>query len=79
MARNLVEQHLKSGMGRAAVINLLGRPDRFYYDPPARSTDGSETLNYGLGTCSGFRIDNDYLTIEFDASGRLVRAWIWQS
>ena len=55
-------------MTREAVVDLLGR-----------GTRSERGLDYPLGEWSGFRIDCDYLHVEFDSRNRLLRAYAWQS
>jgi Tol biopolymer transport system component len=68
MVKDLLERHLHQGIPRARVMELLG--------PPERSVGG---VDYPLGEWSGFRVDCDFLRVEFDLSGRLTRAYHWQS
>jgi dipeptidyl aminopeptidase/acylaminoacyl peptidase len=68
MVKDLLEQHLRKGTPRARVVELLG--------PPERSLGGAD---YPLGEWSGFRVDCDFLHVEFDSRGRLTRAYHWQS
>jgi hypothetical protein len=68
MVEDLLKHHLREGTPRARVQELLG--------PPQRSSDG---LDYPLGYWSGFRIDCDYLHVDFDGAGRVSKAYHWQS
>lgn len=73
MVGDLLRFHLKEGAPRERVLYLLGEPDE-----KEREKDGQE-YRYFLGACSGFQIDSDYLSVYFDASGRMVGAQCWQS
>ena len=70
MYDDLARNHLRRGMSRAAVRRLLGEP------APGRA---AAVLEYPLGYASGFKIDCDYLYVEFDRSGRLRRVSHYQS
>jgi hypothetical protein len=59
---------LEVGVSRAAVEEMLG---------PAGDGRDLRRLEYGVGA-SGFGVDYDVLVIEFDASGRMTRAFIEQ-
>lgn len=66
MYADLAKNHLRPGMTREAVQVLLGEPDTAEGDWP-------------LGFASGFGVDCDFLHVEFDRTGRLVRVYHWQS
>lgn len=68
MVKDLLERRLPEGTPRARVLELLG--------PGERDVDG---FDYPIGEWSGFRVDCDFLHVEFDANGRLTRAYHWQS
>jgi dipeptidyl aminopeptidase/acylaminoacyl peptidase len=68
MVKDLLENHLQEGTPRAQVLELLGRPEHH-----------ARGLDYPVGEWSGFRIDCDFLHVDFDPSGRLKRAYHWQS
>jgi hypothetical protein len=53
-------------MTREAVKGLLGEPETAEGDWP-------------LGFASGFGVDCDFLHVEFDRRGGLVRVYHWQS
>jgi SmpA / OmlA family len=62
MVASLQRRHLKLGMTRDQVVNLLGEPDM---------AKTPEMYEYNLGMWSGFRMDYDGLQIYFDKKGRL--------
>ncbi len=62
MYANLVQKYLPRGTSQARVIELLGKPER---REPNR-------FEYPLGAWSGFRLDCDYLTIEFNKGQRVA-------
>lgn len=68
MANDLLERYLREGMSRARVVELLGPAD-----------GDRKGIDYPVGVWSGFRLDCDFLHVEFDANGRLTRAYRWQS
>ncbi len=76
MTDDLIERILIPGMDILEVKDLLGEPTA---KPTYPVKPGFRYLEYGLGNASGFRVDGDYLTIQFDMNGRLVQAWHWQS
>ena len=64
MVASLKSKHLRPGLSRQQVTNLLGEPD---------VAKTPEMYEYNLGMWSGFRIDYDGLQIYFDAQGQLTR------
>ncbi len=71
MLQDLLLHHLRQGMSEQEVRQLLGRPD---------STDATQrTWNYELGSWSGFRMDGDIPSVEYDATGHVSYFWAWQS
>ncbi len=73
MLDDLFDNYLKTGMTKEEVGRLLGP----HGDGWTESTD--REWHYRLGAWSGFRMDGDYITLEFDKRGRLVKFWAWQS
>lgn len=71
MAADLISNHLRRGMTRAEVQDLLGSPDA--------DKKGNSEWEYAVGNYSGFRMDGDYLTINFDPQGRVTDYFLWQS
>ncbi len=59
MYDDLIENYLHQGLPKNQVIDMLGEPDRTNY-----STENN--FNYILGMWSGWRVDHDFLYIEFD-------------
>jgi outer membrane protein assembly factor BamE (lipoprotein component of BamABCDE complex) len=66
MVGDLIQNHLRRGMPRQQVRQLLGKPD---------STSQYDRENhrdvYGLGHIGHFGIDPSILVLQYDASGRL--------
>ena len=69
MADDLRKNHLRRGMAKEQVIELLGEPE---------SEKSSQLLEYNLGMWSGMGFDYDTLDIYFDSSGRLTETRIVQ-
>lgn len=63
MAQDIRKRHLKRGMTRKEVENLLGKPDL--------SSSSDNPWQYILGEWSGFRMDTDTLDVHFDERGRV--------
>lgn len=83
MARDVVARHLRTGMSRAAVVDLLGPPlaSLSGTDPGGLVLPGAETLAYGLGNWSlyspagpGSAYDDAFLYIHLDTAGRVIGA-----
>jgi hypothetical protein len=74
MAGDLLRFHLNKGMSKQEVVEVVGTPDG-----KDRTDTGQEVYRYYLGCWSGLRIDEDYLDVVFDASGRVSAAYVWQS
>jgi hypothetical protein len=66
MAYDLRHRVLKPKMTRKQVLALLGPPD---------AGESKTSLSYNLGAWSGFGMDPDFFAVEFDKSGRLVKAY----
>jgi hypothetical protein len=85
MAQDLIDRRLRRGTSREVVVQLLGEPDAirpnsgdFRLEEPELHR-ALEVYEYSLGYCSGFQMDGDYLAIAFDAQGRVLDSWHWQS
>jgi len=80
MVRSLLREYDLVGMTRSQVERLLGPPDgagRRVPDDlrvPAAIAARAPRWWYLLGAYSGFRIDYDFLVLQFDDHGR-VRRW----
>lgn len=70
MYRDLENKHLKAGVPKATVTRLIGKP--------AFIAENS-CFDYELGSCSGLKIDADYLRVCFDSSDKVTNAYHWQS
>jgi outer membrane protein assembly factor BamE (lipoprotein component of BamABCDE complex) len=64
MVDDLKNNHLKSGMTRKEVVDLLGLPQ---YD----TTDNDFEYQYEIGSNPGVHIDPYFFIVEFDSNGRL--------
>ena len=69
MVNDLTENHLKRGVNRKEVVNLLGLP---LYD----TVDNRLEYSYAIGSNPGMHIDPFYLIVAFDSSGRMVHVRI---
>jgi hypothetical protein len=69
MADDLRKNHLRRGMTKEQVIELLGEPD---------FEKSSKVLKYNLGMWSGIGFDYDSLDIYFDSAGSLTETRIVQ-
>jgi len=79
MVDDLIDEHLGKGMRKEDVTELLGKyseADTTHWGLPA---DVKSVWTFPVGACSGFKVDCDYLAIAFDAQGRLIQAWHYQS
>lgn len=82
MVRSLLRDIGVVGRTREEVLGLLGAPEllNWYQVGGSRSPEDERALAsaedycYILGYRSGFGIDEDYLIVEFDSTGR-VRRW----
>ncbi len=84
MTRSLLRHHLRPGMTKAEVLALLGPPDGEGGANSEHLRDEDKRLNrsvllYALGAWSGFRMDEDFLSVIFDNSDRVVAVLWWQS
>ncbi len=71
MAWNLKARHLPKGMTRLRVLKLLGKPGNRLVTP-------RHCIEYDLGACSSFKMDQDYLQVCFDQRNRLISTMIFQ-
>ncbi len=83
MLYDLLYHSLKVGLSKSAVLNLLGKTDTIYrrgdqYNPFPNSR-ATESWHYPLGNWSGFRVDTDFLVVEFDKSGVVTDIYTYQS
>jgi len=60
MAADLQHRHIKLGISRQRVIELLGEPDWEKQE---------NVFKYNLGMWSGYRMDYDSLDVYFDSDG----------
>jgi hypothetical protein len=77
MVDDLTEHHHLPGLTRSEVTNLLGQPDdiKRFQELTRRSDAASWDIGYELSPERGLiiRIDNDWLLLDLDASGRVRR------
>lgn len=67
MVDDLMKNHIKVGMNKAEILELLGGPT--YTD-----RDSLE-YSYEIGSNPGFHIDPYFFVIEFDTKGQLTKSW----
>jgi len=77
MVDDLTAHHGLMGLNREDVIVLLGPPDdvEAFRERSRRSDDNSWDIGYELGPQRGpiIRIDNDWLLLDLDGSGKVQR------
>jgi hypothetical protein len=79
MSRNLVSNHLHTGMTKANLVSTLGEPDEILTgktDAGANSLPGSETYSYYIGSWSAYGYDDAFVYIHLDSTGKVQRAEI---
>jgi hypothetical protein len=64
MYQDLIENHVKIGMTKAQILNLLGSADL---------NNQERFIRYNLGMWSGMRVDNDSFDLYFSESGKLTK------
>lgn len=69
MYRDLERTPLVVGASKTTVTNLIGEPTR---------SAENNCFDYGLGFCSGLKIDPDYLRVCFDNSEKIKNVSHWQ-
>lgn len=69
MCRSLITYHLKAGMGKPELLDLLGAPDGI-------DKKGSHTYEYDIGSWPMQGMDDAYLYVYLDWDDRVVRAEI---
>src|SRR5688500_18546339 len=78
MAGDLVRRHLRAGMDTADVERLLGRGKEQQrikgVDPYGNRMPGAATWAYYLGSWSTSGLDDAFLYVHSDKSGRVIRA-----
>ena len=63
MVRSLTKNHLRVGMTRGNVVEILGEPRGVY---------GPQVMDYWLGGPGGFALDHDIIEIFLDDHGRVT-------
>jgi hypothetical protein len=82
MAQDLIDRHLKRGMTREQVVQLIGEPDsrsgkdRLGAEYASRHPRLEECFTYHLGRVSGYGTGDDYLILAFESGGHLLEAVI---
>ncbi|MHB8995166.1 MAG: hypothetical protein ACYC63_07955 [Armatimonadota bacterium] len=75
MLRSLLRDHSLRGLSKPQVLLLLGKPE-----PSANMPlSVADEWHYYLGCYSGFKIDADFLSLEFGADGRVAEWGVWQT
>ncbi len=68
MGKDIIRNVLKEGMAVVEIETLLGAPE----------IKKKNELQYGLGMCSGVRMDYDFIHIYLNDDGRMISAEILQ-
>jgi hypothetical protein len=64
MQADLEQTHLKLGMTKTEIIELLGAGEQ-----------NEQTISYYLGFCNPFGVDAVALGLEFDSNDKLIRVY----
>ena len=76
MAEDLVANHVSPGMSVKQVVALLGDPDDTWAKQSVHRVLGEMTFTYYIGSWSLQDMDDAYVCIHFDESGRVIVAEI---
>ena len=78
MSRDLIQNHLPTGMSHAAVESLLGPPYRVIRrsDAGGHRLPGVETYSYYIGSWSMYGFDDAFVYVHLDASGNVLSSEI---
>ena len=78
MARDLVRNHLRTGMPRSDVTALLGSPIVLHgpTDAGGNPLRGDETYAYYIGQWSLYGFDDAFVYVHLNAAGRVIGAEI---
>lgn len=80
MAGDAIRGHLRSGMAKAKVQQLLGPGQEQFriqgIDSYGNPMPGDHTWYYYLGSWSVYGLDDAFLYVHFDADGHVVSAEI---
>ena len=78
MARDLVRYHLPDGMQESQVVALLGPPDAILtrQDAGGNALRGARTYSYHIGHWSLRGLDDAFVYVHLNGSGRVVHVEI---
>jgi hypothetical protein len=78
MARDLIRNHLPSGLSRSKVTALLSPPDKVLTgeDAGGHRLPVHETYAYHIGSWSAYGFDDAFVYVHFDSSGTVLSAEI---
>ena len=74
MARDLIRNHLPSGLSRAQTEALLGLPDNRLSgtDSGGNRLRGTETYSYYIGSWSMHGLDDAFVYVYLDSNGNVI-------
>ncbi len=74
MARDLIRNHLPSGLSRAQTEALLGAPDDILsgVDSGGNRLRGTETYSYSIGSWSMHGFDDAFVYVYLDSNGNVI-------
>jgi hypothetical protein len=76
MAEDLVTHHVSPGMSVEQIVALLGDPGDTWAKRTAHRVLGDKTFAYYIGSWSLEGMDDAFVCIHFDESGRVLEAEI---
>ncbi len=77
MCDDLISNRLQPGMTESEVVSLLGKPEESLTgetDGGGNRLIGDETYSYYIGSWSGYGLDDAFLYVHFDSSGKVLTA-----
>lgn len=75
MSDDLLDRHLRAGMTVAEVLALVGPPD---IQPSDEGRQAMDDWVWRMGAERGPFVDgSEWLSVAWDAHGRVARAWLW--
>jgi hypothetical protein len=77
MAEDLVTHHVSPGMSVKQTVALLGNPEDTWGKGTGHRVMGEKTFAYSIGSWSLEGMDDAFVCIHFDESGRVIEAEIY--